>query len=114
MLFKLFKSFFMDKIETISPENAAQLMKEPNVYLFDIRRIEHYNELFAPDSIHYTEAKFNELSKNFNDDTICIFMCYSGVSSRAITLKHAEQGYKCYSLQGGFAGWVRAGLPTDK
>lgn len=41
-------------------------------------------------------------------------MCYHGISSLNTAHFLIEQGFDhVYSVQGGFEGWVRAGLPSE-
>jgi rhodanese-related sulfurtransferase len=104
----------MTAVKPISPERAAELMREGAV-LVDIReRDEHARERIEGARHHALTVLDRENPARPGDDVL-IFHCRSG----ARTMQNATQlagsvpaGVETYLLDGGIEAWKKAGLPV--
>ncbi|RIY31189.1 hypothetical protein CJP74_07900 [Psittacicella melopsittaci] len=100
-------------IKTISVEELNNLINQgKEVVIFDMRRLDEYNQGHIKDAIHLTSESFFHEANYFNDDTIVVMQCYHGNASKAVTYDLTLKGFdNIYSLDGGITAWVQAGYP---
>lgn len=102
------------EIETITPQQAWQQVQDGTALLLDIRDLQNYRFRRAPQAFHLTNQSYGELLDRYDYDFPLLVSCYHGVSSLNVAHFLLEQGFdNVYSVQGGFEGWLRAGLPTE-
>jgi rhodanese-related sulfurtransferase len=124
----------------VTPQEAFQLLQSDSaVYLIDVRTNAERDwvgqVLINPEQIHAVQwnlypSKSNpdflsELAQVADKDKVLLFLCRSGVRSKAAAQLATEQGYtNCYDILEGFEGdkdaqghrktingWCHAGLP---
>ena len=104
----------MTQMTPISPERAAELMREGAV-LVDIReRDEHLRENIAGARHHAVSVLDREHPAKPGDD-VMIFHCKSGARTRQNAERIAggmPAGVESYLLEGGIDAWRKAGLPV--
>jgi rhodanese-related sulfurtransferase len=104
----------MSHPETISPEKAAELLRDGAV-LIDIREAnEHVNENI-PGARHHALSRIDAAHPVREGDTVLIYHCRSGARTRMNARRLAAAAGDCdvYLLGGGIEQWKRAGLPTS-
>jgi rhodanese-related sulfurtransferase len=104
----------MSHPETISPDEAAALLREGAV-LIDIREdSEHANEKI-PGARHHALSQIDAAHPVREGDTVLIYHCRSGARTKMNARRLAAAAGDCqvYLLGGGIEQWKRAGLPTS-
>jgi rhodanese-related sulfurtransferase len=104
----------MSQIETVSPEQAVELIKQGAV-LIDIREsAEHANENI-PGARHHALSEIDAAHPAREGDTVLIYHCKSGARTKMNAHKLVAGAGDCevYILGGGIEAWKRAGLPTS-
>jgi rhodanese-related sulfurtransferase len=104
----------MSHPETISPDEAAALLRDGAV-LIDIREEnEHANEKI-PGARHHALSPIDAKHPVREGDTVLIYHCRSGTRTRMNAKRLAAAAGDCqvYILGGGIEQWKRAGLPTS-
>lgn len=108
------KSKAMTQMTLISPQRAAELVREGAV-LVDIReRDEHLREKIAGARHHAVSVLDREHPAQAGDDVL-IFHCKSGARTRQNAERIASgmpAGIESYILEGGIDAWRKAGLPV--
>jgi rhodanese-related sulfurtransferase len=101
-------------MKTISPEQAAALVRDGAV-LIDIREShEHANENI-PGARHHALSQIDAKHPAREGDTVLIYHCKSGARTNMNAKRLAAASANCevYLLGGGIEQWKRAGLPTS-
>jgi rhodanese-related sulfurtransferase len=104
----------MSHVETITPERAAELLKDGAV-LVDIRETTEHARENIPGARHHALSQIDARHPVREGDTVLIFHCRSGVRTRMNANRLAARAGDCdvYMLGGGIEAWKRAGLPTS-
>ena len=99
--------------KTVSPKEFSEVIKNPDVYLLDVRHADEYSaghisgahniDVMAPDFMNLAKK---ELPK---DMTIAVY-CGSGKRSGMASDLLSKEGYKIVNLDGGMAAWNAAGF----
>ena len=114
----VWQSFSKGGASAISPAQATQLLNHKKAILLDIRDDQTIAQTGAlPESkrilLADLKAKADSLSKN--KQTPIVVACQSGQRSAAAVTVLKTSGYvDVFSLEGGVAAWVEAGLPVKK
>ena len=123
----------------ISPEKAYQMLKDPSIYLVDVRSIAEYVFVGHPERAYNVPITFwneeeqilnlndnfiHDIRSRFKENDTLIFICRSGVRSlRAAEMAKHAGFIKIYSINEGFEGeedergyrtvngWKNRGLP---
>jgi rhodanese-related sulfurtransferase len=105
----------MSRVETITPERAAALVREGAV-LIDIRERGEYANENIPGARHHALSQLDAAHPARAGDTVLIFHCKSGGRTNMHAKRLAGSAGTCrvYLLGGGIEAWKRAGLPTSK
>lgn len=107
--------FNFNSIEQISPELAAEEIKNPGVTLMDVREVAEYQQArIAGCKLYPTSLlmlKENELDQ-FKDTTIIVY-CHVGNRSLQVSKWLDKKGFKVKNMTGGIVNWVQSGLPID-
>lgn len=90
----------------ITLDEIDDLNKDSLCYL-DMRGLTAYNHGHIPDAVCFDAEHFEESMKELSQDKICIVYCSIGERSVAVAQKLRTKGYEAYSLEGGFAAWLR-------
>lgn len=129
-----------DYAGAVTPQEAAQLLQtDPAILLIDVRTDAERDWVgqvqINPGQVHANQWNLyparsnpdfmNQLATLAGPNTILLFLCRSGVRSRAAAQLATEHGYlHCYDILGGFegdkdanghrknlSGWCHANLP---
>ena len=103
----------MSALPTISPQRAAELMRN-GATLIDIREADEYARERIPGARHHALARIDAETPARPGDQVLVFHCRSGARTKANAsrLAAAANGCEVYALEGGLDAWKQAGLPT--
>lgn len=103
----------MSDIKTISPRDAADLMRQ-GAALIDIREADEHARERIPGARHHALNRIGAETPARDSDAVLIFHCRSGARTRgnAARLAAAAGPCKAYILDGGLDAWKKAGLPV--
>jgi rhodanese-related sulfurtransferase len=103
----------MSGLQPISPERAAELMREGAV-LIDIREADEHARERIPGARHHALSRLSSENPARPGDEILVFHCRSGSRTMANAPRLAAAAADCqtYVLDGGLEAWKKAGLPT--
>jgi rhodanese-related sulfurtransferase len=104
----------MSHVETISPERAAELVRQGAV-LIDVRETGEHAKENIPGARHHALSQIDARHPVQAGDTVLIFHCKSGARTNMNARRLAATSGNCqvYLLGGGIEAWKRAGLPTS-
>jgi rhodanese-related sulfurtransferase len=99
--------------EDLAPKRVAELTREADVQLVDVREpYEHEAGRIAGD-IHIELNRLAEDAGMLDRDRPVIFYCRSGSRSALAAQAFAASGFTTYNLAGGLEAWVASGLPIE-
>jgi rhodanese-related sulfurtransferase len=103
----------MTALKTISPKDAADLVREGAV-LIDVRDADEHARERIPGARHHALSRLDVDTPVRPGDDILVFHCRSGArtSGNAGRLAAAAQDCEAYILEGGLDAWKKAGLPV--
>ena len=103
----------MSHLKTITPERAAELLRDGAV-LIDVREAHEHAAEHIPGARHHALSTIDPRHPIEQGDTVLVFHCKSGgrTSLNAGRLAAAAGSCEAYVLGGGIDAWRRAGLPT--
>jgi rhodanese-related sulfurtransferase len=103
----------MSTLQTISPERAAELVRQGAV-LIDVREADEHAREHIPGARHHALTRIDPANPVKQGDDVLIFHCRSGArtESNALKLAGAAQGCEAFILDGGLVAWKKAGLPV--
>jgi rhodanese-related sulfurtransferase len=103
----------MTKLQTISPQRAAELMPDGAV-LVDIREADEYARERIPRARHHALTRIDADWPVRAGDGVLIFHCRSGARTKgnAAQLAAAAPACETYNLDGGIDAGKKAGLPV--
>jgi rhodanese-related sulfurtransferase len=103
----------MSNLQTISPQRAAELMRDGAV-LVDIREADEHARERIPGAHHHALSRIDAETPLRPGDDALIFHCRSGARTRSNAPKLAAAAPQCetYILEGGLDAWKKAGLPV--
>jgi len=102
----------MSTLKTISPERAAELIRN-GAMLVDVREGDEHARERIPGARHVALSRLDAQAPVQRDDAIVIFHCRSGARTQANASRLATAaGCEAFVLEGGLDGWKKAGLPT--
>jgi len=95
----------------INQDQALALMTEQGAVVVDIRDPVSYAAGHISRSVHLDNNSVQNFLETSDRAVPLIVCCYHGNSSQGAADFFSQQGFNaCYSLDGGFTGWQRAGL----
>jgi rhodanese-related sulfurtransferase len=98
-------------METVTPQQALEMVQSGVAYGIDVREIEEW------DLGHFELFTLNPLS-NFDSDVLprdkpIIFVCRSGKRSSQACYSVEARGLKAMNMEGGMLAWQASGLPMS-
>lgn len=102
----------MSALTTITPERAAELVRE-GATLMDIREADEHAREKIPGARHFPLSRLGAEMPT-DGDRLVIFHCRTGARTKANApaLATAASEYEAYLLEGGLDAWKKAGLPV--
>ena len=104
----------MEQFEHIDVTKAHRLAKQNKAQIVDIRDKQSFTLGHASGALHLTNETMVTLLAQVAFEQPLLVMCYHGISSQGAAQYLINQGFEqVYSVDGGFAAWQRAELPTQ-
>ena len=101
--------------ENFDVNGFAELMKDPNVVVLDVRAVEEFKEGHIDGAVNIDQAQSDFIEKAkatiSTDKTIAVY-CRTGRRSANAAGKLAAEGYVCVNMKGGILAWKEAKLPV--
>jgi phage shock protein E len=104
-------------ITEISPQDAAERLKNSEAVIVDVRDKDEWDEAHIPGATHMSRGTLELEIEEKVPDTNAMIICHCGGGGRgALATQSLEKmGYKnVRNMAGGLKAWKAAGLPTTK
>ena len=98
-------------------EGAEFIKKNPDTIVIDVRETHEYEQGHLPNALHLSKGVIEMKIVNAVPDNTKTLLLYCGGGFRSALAAYNLQkmGYKnVISMDGGFRGWVDAGLPVTQ
>lgn len=99
--------------ETLSAEDARQMIASSRATVLDIRDDEEWEESRIAGAAHLSEQEALERLDDFPEDTAIVVVCADGKRSAKLAAKLREEGKEAASIDGGMEAWMDEPLPTQ-
>jgi rhodanese-related sulfurtransferase len=99
--------------EDIPPERVAELVREGEVQLVDVRTVEEREAGRIAGSRHIEMDRLTEEGPSLAGGRPIVFYCRVGSRSAVATQAFRASGYDAHNLEGGIVAWVERGLPLE-
>lgn len=101
-------------LKTITPEDAARLLREAGAMLVDVREPDEHARERIPGARNLPLSKLEEVEATLHQGKPVLFHCRSGArtQSNAARLAAKAGSMEAYAVAGGLEAWKRAGLPV--
>jgi hydroxyacylglutathione hydrolase/adenylyltransferase/sulfurtransferase len=97
----------------VSPERAAELIRDGGVQLVDVREPHEVEAGRLEGSRHVAMGELTGAAGSLDRETPVLFYCLSGARSGMAAQAFRQAGYDARNLSGGLLAWEAAGLPVD-
>ena len=97
----------------ISPARAAELMRDGDAQLVDVRTPEEVEAGRIAGSKHIELDELPAQASEIDRERPIVFYCRSGQRSAMATGAFRAAGYEAYNLDGGLLAWVEGGQPVE-
>ncbi len=101
-------------LKTISPETAANLLREGDAMLVDVREPDEHARERIPGARNLPLSRLEEAELAIQAGKPVLFHCRSGARTQGNAARLAAKAGLCdaYVVEGGLEAWKRAGLPV--
>jgi rhodanese-related sulfurtransferase len=99
--------------EEMSPEQAAELLRDDGAQLVDVREPYEHEAGRIAGSLHIELEQLPGEAATLDREQPILFYCRSGSRSALAADAFAASGYDARNLDGGLEAWVGAGLPIE-
>jgi rhodanese-related sulfurtransferase len=99
--------------EDITPARAAELVREGDAQLIDVRTPEEVEAGRIEGSLHIELEQLPAQAAEIERERPIVFYCRTGARSAMATGAFRAAGYEAYNLDGGLLAWVERGLPIE-
>lgn len=103
------------KIIIMNPKEFAQAIKQPGIYLLDVRPLDDFNKVHIPGANHLDvmDPEFINKAKAMlpKEETIAVY-CNTGKRSALAQQELEKLGFKVINLDNGITSWIADNLPT--
>jgi rhodanese-related sulfurtransferase len=101
-------------MKTISPTEAARLLREEGATLVDIREPDEHARARIPGARNLPLSRLEDAEIALQDGKPVLFHCRSGARTAGASDRLAAKAGLCeaYVVEGGLDAWKRAGLPV--
>jgi len=97
----------------ISPQEAAQLLRDSDAQLVDVREPYEHEAGRIGGSLHIELERLPGEAAALERERPRLFYCPSGNRAALAAQAFAASGYDASNLDGGLEAWVAAGLPIE-
>ena len=105
----------MESVQTVSPQTAAEMIKNGECYVIDVRTSEEFikHRISGAYLLPMQELQSRHGEIPLEPDKKILIYCEHGVRSARTCKGLAENGWKSIvNMDGGVAKWIECGLPT--
>jgi rhodanese-related sulfurtransferase len=102
-----------DLQEDLSPEQAAELLREGHAQLLDVREPYEHEAGRIEASTRVDLETLGEAAQQLDPARPVLLYCRTGSRSAVATQAFRAAGYDAYNMRGGLAAWVDRGLPIE-
>jgi rhodanese-related sulfurtransferase len=101
-------------MKTISPTEAARLLRDEGATLVDIREPDEHARTRIPGARNLPLSRLEDAELALQDGRPVLFHCRSGARTGGASQRLAAKAGHCeaYVVEGGLDAWKRAGLPV--
>jgi rhodanese-related sulfurtransferase len=101
-------------LKTITPEQAAALLREGGAMLVDVREPDEHARARIPGAANLPLSQLDEADLAVHQGRPVLFHCRSGARTQGHAMRLAAKAGACeaYVVEGGLDAWKRAGLPV--
>jgi rhodanese-related sulfurtransferase len=103
----------MSADEDITPARAAELVREGDAQLIDVRTPEEVEAGRIEGSLHIELEQLPAQAAEIERERPIVFYCRTGARSAMATGAFRAAGYEAYNLDGGLLAWVEGGQPIE-
>ncbi len=104
-------STFADAETELVPERVAELLRQGEAELIDVREPYEREAGRIDGSRHIELERLASAAETLPRDRPVVFQCRLGARSGLATRAFRSAGFDAYNLAGGIQAWVDAGLP---
>jgi rhodanese-related sulfurtransferase len=103
-------------LKTITPEDAARLLREGGATLVDVREPDEHARERIPSAQNLPLSKFEVAELAVQEGRPVLFHCRSGARTQGNAARLAAKAglVEAYVVEGGLEAWKRAGLPVEE
>ncbi len=106
-------SAFDDENLEVAPQRAAELIREGEVQLIDVREPYEVEAGRLAGSRHLELERLASQADSISREKPVLFYCRLGARSGMAANAFRRAGYTAYSLTGGIGAWHALGLPLE-
>jgi rhodanese-related sulfurtransferase len=99
--------------EEMSPQQAAELLRQGDAQLVDVREPYEHEAGRIAGSLHIELQDLPGEAASLDRERPVLFYCRTGSRSALAADAFAASGYDARNLDGGLKAWVGAGLPIE-
>ena len=103
----------MSAEEDITPARAAELVRDGDAQLIDVRTPEEVEAGHIEGARHIELEQLPAQAAEIERERPIVFYCRTGARSAMATAAFRAAGYEAYNLDGGLLAWVEGGLPIE-
>jgi rhodanese-related sulfurtransferase len=100
--------------KVVSALQAAQLVRDGNAVLLDVREPVEWLTVRAPGAVHIPMRQLAMSVDRLHRDQTIACICHVGVRSAAVADALTDAGYNAVNVGGGMEAWEAAGLPVER
>jgi rhodanese-related sulfurtransferase len=103
-------------LPTLSPSDAARLIREQGALLVDVRGADEHARVRIPGARNLPLDQLDEAALAAHQGKVVLFHCRSGMrtSGNAPKLAACAGGAQAFIVEGGLDAWRKAGLPVQE
>ena len=92
---------------------AAQLVKDAQAVLLDVREPDEWRTVRAPEALHIPMRQLSTSTDQLPSTGIIACICHVGQRSAVVAEALVGAGYDAVNVAGGMDAWQAAGLPVE-
>jgi rhodanese-related sulfurtransferase len=100
-------------VSDLSAKDVAALLRERDVQLVDVRRVDEHEAGRIAGSRHIELDLLPSEAGSIDRERPVVFYCRTGSRSALATQAFGASGFEAHNLDGGLLAWVQAGLPLE-
>jgi rhodanese-related sulfurtransferase len=97
----------------LTPREVADLLREQDVQLVDVREPYEHEAGRIADDVHIELDRLSEQAGSLDRERPLVFYCRTGSRSELAMQAFSAAGFRAHNLTGGLKAWVADGLPIE-